>query len=212
MSDPRAPNPSRLAAAAVVHPFPSLLNSGLVLVLALVAGGAIHVALGLALAMLGLQLSIGAFNDYCDVTLDAVAKPAKPIPAGHVSRRTAALTGALAGGGGLALAAAFGAIELLLAAAMLGCGLAYDFALKRGPLGWLCLAVALPLLPVFAWYGAAGVLPPRPELLLPLAALSTAGLLYVATVHAWRRTTLGLCALSSATGLVSLVLGCFAGR
>jgi hypothetical protein len=44
-------------------------------------------------------------------------------------------------------------------------------------------------------------------LVLPLAALSTAGLLYVAAVHVWRQTTLGLSALSSVIGLVLLIIG-----
>jgi 4-hydroxybenzoate polyprenyltransferase len=143
-----------------------------VLGLALVAGAEPRTASGLALAMLGLQLSIGAFNDYFDVDLDEVAKPEKPIPAGVISREAALLVGVLAGGGGLLVAAVYGATELLLALAMLACGLAYDVILKRGPFGWVCLSVALPLLPVYAWFGAAGSLPPRPELLLPLAALA----------------------------------------
>lgn len=156
----------------VVHPFPSLLNAALVLGLALVAGGSLRVATGLGLSMLGIQFAIGAFNDYFDVDLDEVAKPDKPIPSGLVARPTAAVIGTIAGGGGLLMAAAFGAPELLLAVAMLTAGIAYDVILKRGPLGWVCLAVALPLLPVFAWFGAAGVMPPRAELLLPLAALA----------------------------------------
>jgi 4-hydroxybenzoate polyprenyltransferase len=162
----------RLRALAVVHPFPSLLNATLVLGLALVAGGEPHVAAGLAVAMLGLQFSIGAFNDYFDVDMDMLAKPQKPIPAGLISRGVAGVIGLLAGGGGLAVAAVYGLPELLLATAMLACGLAYDLILKRGPLGWVCFAVALPLLPVYAWFGAVGVLPPRAELLLPLAALA----------------------------------------
>jgi 4-hydroxybenzoate polyprenyltransferase len=122
--------------------------------------------------MLGLQFAIGAFNDFFDVDLDIVAKPEKPIPAGAISRPAAAAVGVLAGGGGLVVAAVYGAPVLLLATAMLACGLAYDIILKRGPLGWVCFAVALPLLPVYAWFGATGVMPPRAELLLPLAALA----------------------------------------
>jgi 4-hydroxybenzoate polyprenyltransferase len=143
-----------------------------VLGLALVAGGELRVAAGLALAMLGLQFSIGALNDYFDADIDAIAKPEKPVVAGAISARRAALVGVTAGGGGLLLAAAHGGPVLLLALAMLTAGLAYDFVLKRGPLGWVCFSVALPLLPVYAWYGAVGTLPPRAELLLPLAAMA----------------------------------------
>jgi len=54
---------------------------------------------------------------------------------------------------------------------MLAIGLAYDLWLKRAGLGWACFALAFPLLPLSTWYIAAGMLPPRPGLLLPVAAL-----------------------------------------
>jgi 4-hydroxybenzoate polyprenyltransferase len=166
--------PRYLQALALVHPFPSALNALLVLGLALLAGGepAAGAALGLAASMLGIQFSIGALNDYFDVDLDVVAKPAKPIPSGVVTRQSALAVGVACGLFGVAVAAAFGPRVLLLALAMLAAGVAYDALLKRGPFGWVCFAVAFPLLPVFAWYGATGEMPPRPELLLPLAALA----------------------------------------
>ncbi|HWH36603.1 MAG TPA: UbiA family prenyltransferase [Candidatus Limnocylindrales bacterium] len=166
--------PRYLQAIALVHPFPSALNALLVLGLALLAGGegAAGAALGLALVMLGIQFSIGAMNDYFDVDLDIVAKPEKPIPSGVVSRQVALGVGIIAGALGIFGAGWFGSRVLLLALAMLAAGLAYDALLKRGPLGWACFAIAFPLLPVFAWYGASGQMPPRPELLLPLAALA----------------------------------------
>ena len=172
MDERLAPVLRLVRALAIVHPFPSLLNALLVLALSLVAGGSGRVAAGLALAMLGLQFSIGALNDFFDVDLDEVAKPGKPIPSRIVSRRAAGLIGLVAGGGGLLVAAVYGVPELLLALAMLTAGIAYDAILKRGPFGWVCFAVAFPLLPVFAWFGTAGTLPPRPELLLPLAAVA----------------------------------------
>lgn len=156
----------------LVHPFPSALNALVVLLLALLAGGSPAVAALLGLGMLGLQFSIGAFNDACDVDLDALSKPAKPIPAGLVTRAEALRAAALFGGGGLVVAAALGPTVLLLAALMLAAGLAYDGWLRRGPWGWTALAFALPLLPVYAWHGATGELPPRAELLLPVAALA----------------------------------------
>lgn len=122
--------------------------------------------------MLGLQFAIGAANDWFDVDLDERAKPAKPIPAGLVSRRAAAIVAVGCGGGGLLLAAAVGPVALALAALMLGAGLAYDAVLKRTSFGWLAFAAAFPMLPVYAWFGAVAALPPRPELLLPVAALA----------------------------------------
>jgi 4-hydroxybenzoate polyprenyltransferase len=126
--------------------------------------------------MLGLQFSIGAANDWFDVDLDALTKPAKPIPAGLVTRRTAAAVALLAGGGGLALATVAagpgGATTVACAAGMLGAGLVYDAWLKRTAFSWLPFAVAFPLLPVYAWSGAVGTTPPGAQVLLPVAFLA----------------------------------------
>ena len=159
----------------LVHPFPSALNAVLVLGIALIAGAPIERAGLLALAMLGLQFCIGAVNDLFDEALDARSKPSKPIPAGRVSRRTAWLVAALCGGGGLALVAFVNPADLLplaMAVVMLSAGLTYDAVLKPTAFGWVCFAVAFPILPIYAWYGATGTLPPRWEILVPVAALA----------------------------------------
>lgn len=159
----------------LVHPFPSALNALLVLGIALIAGAPIERAGLLALAMLGLQFCIGAVNDLFDEALDAQSKPSKPIPAGRLSRRTAWLVAALCGGGGLALAALVNPADLLplaMAVAMLSAGLVYDAVLKPTAFGWVCFAVAFPILPIYAWYGATGALPPRWEILVPVATLA----------------------------------------
>jgi 4-hydroxybenzoate polyprenyltransferase len=163
-------------ALRLLHPFPSFVNAGLVLGLGLLAGGTVARALLLAGSMLGLQFCIGIVNDIADAALDARTKPWKPIPAGLVSHRSAAVLAVATGGLAMAGAAAAGIVPLALAMAMLGAGLAYDLVLKPTAWAWLCYAVAFPLLPVFAWYGAAGTLPPRWELLLPLAALAAPAL------------------------------------
>lgn len=159
----------------LVHPFPSALNALLVLGIAALAGGEAPVAIQLALAMLGIQFCIGAVNDLYDEALDAQSKPFKPIPAGRLTRRTAWLVAAASGAGGLLLAALVrppDPVPLLLAVAMLGCGLAYDAYLKPTAFGWVAFAVAFPLLPLYAWYGAVGALPPRWEVLVPVAILA----------------------------------------
>lgn len=125
--------------------------------------------------MLGLQFCIGAVNDVVDEPVDSRSKPHKPIPAGLASRPVAMTVAALAGGGGLLLAALIDPpdpLPLAMAALMLGAGLAYDLWLKPTQFAWACFALAFPVLPVFAWYGAAGEPPPRWELLLPVAALA----------------------------------------
>lgn len=156
----------------LVHPFPSLVNTSLVLGLALLAGATPLRATVLALGMLGLQFSIGALNDAVDVASDAIAKPWKPIPAGLVERRTAFLLAAVLGGGGLIAAATAGPAVFLMALAMLGCGVAYDVWLKPTRLAWACFSIAFAILPVYAWYGAAAALPPRLEFVIPLATLA----------------------------------------
>ncbi len=159
----------------LVHPFPSALNAILVLGIALLAGATTAVAVQLAVAMLGIQFCIGAVNDLYDEALDAQSKPFKPIPAGRVSRRTAWFVAAACGGGGLALAALVrfpDPLPVLMAVAMLACGLAYDVYLKPTAFGWVAFAIAFPILPLFAWYGAVGALPPRWEVLVPVAALA----------------------------------------
>ncbi len=164
--------PRRVRAIALVHPFPSAVNALLVFALYLVAGGTVPGAAALAVGMVGLQFAIGAVNDLADARADAAAKPGKPIPSGLVSRGTAtvvALVGMVVGVGAYAV---HGPLAFTLALAMLGCGLAYDLGLKDLGLGWLCYAVAFPLLPLSTWLAATGTLPPRSELLLPVAALA----------------------------------------
>jgi 4-hydroxybenzoate polyprenyltransferase len=159
-------------ALRLVHPFPSLINSALVFGLAELAGGSLDRALLLALAMLGMQFCIGTVNDLRDAPVDRLAKPWKPIAAGNVSRRAALIVALAGGGGGFVLAALSGPLPALAWVAGLGCGLAYDFWLKPTAWAWLCFAVAFAILPLYAWYGAAGVLPPRIEFLEPLAFLA----------------------------------------
>jgi len=150
-----------LRAARVVHPFPSLLNAVATASFVGLAGGGASTAAVLAAAMFCLQASIGAANDVADAAADRIAKPAKPIAAGLLERRTASILAVVAGLAGLVLAALFGPAALLVAVLGYGVGLAYDVRLKRTPWSWLAYAVALPLVPAFAWLGAGAGLPPR---------------------------------------------------
>src|SRR5262245_37761460 len=75
---------SRLRALRVVHPFPSILNSVLVLGLCLVAGATWSTTALLTIGMLGIQFCIGTVNDISDQALDAKSKPWKPIASGVV--------------------------------------------------------------------------------------------------------------------------------
>ncbi|HJP90132.1 MAG TPA: UbiA family prenyltransferase [Candidatus Limnocylindrales bacterium] len=168
---------SRAAAhLRLVHPFPSLLTSSATAGIAALAGGDAWTVARLFLAMLWIQVAIGALNDVVDAPLDAVVKPQKPIPAGLVAPRTGI---AIAGGGavvGLGLSLVSGVATFLVGAACLALGWAYDVRLSRTALSWLPLALALPLLPVHAWLGATGVAPPAVLELVPVGILAGAGL------------------------------------
>jgi chlorophyll synthase len=156
----------------VLHPFPSVLNAILVATLYVMARGSAAAGIVLGVGMLGLQFAIGAVNDLVDLPADSLTKPGKPIPAGYVGRTGTAVAAIVAAGVGLAVYAAWGPLLLGLAAGMLACGLAYDVRLKRAGLGWLCWAVAFPLLPLSTWFAATGSWPPRSEVLLPIAILA----------------------------------------
>jgi 4-hydroxybenzoate polyprenyltransferase len=127
--------------------------------------------------MLCLQASIGAVNDLADIEVDRLGKPAKPIPAGLVT--PAAARGWAAGSLALCLllALASGLATVLVAVACVSLGYLYDVRLSRTVLSWLPLALALPLLPVFAWLGARADLPSGLLTLLPIAMLAGAALL-----------------------------------
>jgi 4-hydroxybenzoate polyprenyltransferase len=149
-----------------------LLNTGLVFGLAEVAHATLLAAALLAVGMLGLQMCIGATNDLVDEPLDARTKPWKPIPAGLISAEKTRQIAAWAAVIGLAAAAVSGVVPVLLWCVMLGAGLLYDLRLKPTVFSWACYSVAFAALPVYAWFGAAGTLPPQVQLILPLAGLA----------------------------------------
>jgi 4-hydroxybenzoate polyprenyltransferase len=130
----------------------------------------------LGLSMLGIQVSIGALNDWADAARDAGAKPAKPIPSGLTTRRAAVALAGVAGAVGVALSAAVGPAPGLVIALALGLGVVYDLRLSRTVLSWLPLAMALPLVPIHAWLGATGQVPAGMALLYPAAVAAGAAL------------------------------------
>jgi 4-hydroxybenzoate polyprenyltransferase len=126
----------------------------------MVAGGTLEVAARLAIAMFAIQVGIGAANDVTDAARDAVVKPAKPIAAGLIAPDVARSVAVAALGIGLLLAASLSPGALALAAAGATTGLAYDLRLKGTALAWLPFAVGIPLLVLFAWWGARQELSP----------------------------------------------------
>ena len=160
----------------MVHPFPSLLNAAATGAVATLAGADPATAARLALSMFCLQASIGALNDLIDAPLDAGQKPGKPLPRGLVSVRTAGVVTIVGGAVGVALSLPSGAATAAVALAGASLGYLYDLRLSRGPFSWLPLALALPLLPIHAWLGATGSVPPGLLTLLPAALLAGFGL------------------------------------
>ena len=144
--------------------------------IAVIAGGGVGLAVGLGAAMTALQASIGALNDVADASADAVGRPEKPIPAGILDRR-AGLAVVVAGAAvGLILALLAGPAAGVLAAAILAIGYGYDLVFKGTRWSWLPFAVGIPLLPVFAWLGAADRVPGAFAVLVPAAVAAGAGL------------------------------------
>jgi 4-hydroxybenzoate polyprenyltransferase len=136
-----------------VHPFPSVLLAGVVFALALIAGGRgeVGTAVELAAGMLCFQFAIGLINDVVDAEADATAKPWKPVASGAFPRRAAAVLGAGLAGLGLAVTLPLGATAWYIGLGGLLCGLSYDLWFKRTVLSWLPYAVALPLVPAWAY-------------------------------------------------------------
>jgi 4-hydroxybenzoate polyprenyltransferase len=141
-----------------------------------VAGGGLPAAVRLGAGMLALQASIGAANDLADVPVDLGQKQGKPLPRGVVSRGEARLVGAMGLVVGLGLAAMSGPATAVVAAAGSGLGYLYDVRLSRTAWSWLPLAAALPLVLVYSWVGATGVLPGSIAVLVPVAVLAGSGL------------------------------------
>ena len=148
-----------LAFARLVHPFPSALDAAATAALALLAGGTAASALVLGVSMLALQFAIGALNDLVDAPRDVVVRPTKPVAAGRIGRRTAAVVAVAAVAIGLTLAATRGLPTLAVAVAGLATGVLYDLRLKATALSWLPFAIGVPLIPVYAWLGATGTVP-----------------------------------------------------
>jgi 4-hydroxybenzoate polyprenyltransferase len=136
----------------------------------------VETALRLGVAMLGIQFSIGALNDVVDAAQDAIEKPRKPIPSGFVDRRVAVAIAVVGGALGVGLSAISGWSTALAAVGCAGLGYVYDLRLSRTVLSWLPLSLALPLLPMHAWLGATGNLPPGLIALVPVGVVGGAGL------------------------------------
>ena len=111
-----------------------------------------------------------------DAPNDAIVRDDKAIPAGLVSVRTAQAIAAASATAGVLLAATGGPGLVLLALLVLAIGGAYDVRAKGTSWSWIPLAVGVPILPVYGWFGATGLLPGAFVVLVPAAANAGAAL------------------------------------
>jgi 4-hydroxybenzoate polyprenyltransferase len=155
------------------HPGPVTLHVLAVVILAFLAAWP-HIAwatLGLVVAAhAAMQLSIAVLNDYCDRHLDVASKKSKPIPRGLVTAREALIVGIL-----LSICMVFLLLflpPLALAASLLYwlLGLAYNLGLKSSPFSGIVFALAMPLIPVYA-FASMGHVAPLVFWLVPVVAL-----------------------------------------
>jgi geranylgeranylglycerol-phosphate geranylgeranyltransferase len=84
-----------------------------------------------AAAVVGLITAFGlVINDCCDVAVDSIAKPQRPIPSGRVSLRQARLFAWILAAMALVVGALLGRDLALIAAAAIALGAAYSYRLK----------------------------------------------------------------------------------
>ncbi|GAC1384639.1 MAG: hypothetical protein NVS4B7_17120 [Ktedonobacteraceae bacterium] len=106
-----------------------------------------------------MQISIAIINDYCDRRLDAASKPNKPIPRGLVSPPEALVAGLVMMAVMLMLLLPLQPLALLISLAYLALGQAYNLRLKSTPLSGIVFALAMPLIPLYAFAGVGRILP-----------------------------------------------------
>ncbi len=155
------------------HPLPVLFHLVAVAVFALLATWP-HSdwnIIGLIVAAhTAMQLSIAVLNDYCDRQADAASKKDKPIPRGLVRPGEALITGLLLIVAMILLLLPLNPLALLISLLYLLLGQSYNFGLKSTPLSGVVFALAIPLIPVYAFVGAGRIIPVI-FWLVPVAAL-----------------------------------------
>jgi len=144
------------------HPGPVLLHIIAVTLFALLAAWP-HFALGIIALVVSahaaMQLSIATLNDYCDRQLDAESKPGKPIPAGLVRPGEALFSGLLLVVVMVLLLLPLPRLALLISLCYLVLGQGYNLGLKSTPLSGIVFALAMPLIPLYAFVALDRTLP-----------------------------------------------------
>lgn len=114
-----------------------------------------------ATAVVGLVVAFGfALNDYCDVQVDSIGRPHRPIPSGRISRRAAGRLAWVLAATALAIAATLGSRMAAIAAGTLLLSAAYSFRLKDTLLlGNGAMALLVSTIPIFGALAAGTVTP-----------------------------------------------------
>src|SRR5256884_8269381 len=106
-----------------------------------------------------MQISIAMINDYCDRRLDAAGKPEKPIPRGLVHPREALVAGLFMIVLMVLLLLPLPPLALLVSLLYLPLAQAYNLGLKSTPLSGIVFALAMPLIPLYAFAGVGRTAP-----------------------------------------------------
>ena len=110
-------------------------------------------------AHLAMQLSIAALNDYCDRERDTLSKKNKPIVRGLVRPHEALFATFLLMLMMVLLLLPLNPLALLISLLYLVCGQSYNLGLKATPLSGIAFAIAIPLIPVYAFVGVEHFVP-----------------------------------------------------
>jgi 4-hydroxybenzoate polyprenyltransferase len=155
------------------HPLPVLFHLIAVTIFALFAVWP-HISwniVGLIVAAhVAMQLSIAVWNDYCDRQVDASTKKNKPIPRELIRPQEALIIGILLIVLMVLLLLPLNPLALVISLLYLGLGQSYNFGLKSTPWSGIVFALAIPLIPLYAFV-AAGRIIPFIFWLVPVAAL-----------------------------------------
>lgn len=157
------------------HPEPTLAVTAGITALTVAAGQTAAGALGVALAMLAGQLSIGWSNDWLDAARDArTGRADKPVAAGQVGLRTVRAAALAAAAATVPLSLVFGWRAGMMNILGVACGWAYNAGLKSTAMSVLPYTVAFALAPAFAVLSLPGA-PAPPVWLLVTGALLGSG-------------------------------------
>lgn len=138
------------------HPVPVLFHIVAIIIFTLLAArphpvwSVVALVIGAHAAM---QLVISATNDYCDRRLDAAGKPSKPIPRGLITPREALGISGFLLVLMVLLLLPLPSLAWILTLCYLTLAMAYNLGLKSTPFSGIVFALAMPLIPLYAFAG-----------------------------------------------------------